>query len=280
MAPGHLPAHRQHRRGHRHHHDRRPGPPGREHDPRRQPHRAPVTPGELPPAPAVHTGPAQVRAGRAGSEGVLPAAGRAGRRRTAAAGLPGRRLPPGGVYISFEDAEVRSDGSSRVVRVRTHALTAASSATLRDRLRQHRGHPGRPRSRQRQPPGPGIPAARRGGAHPPRRAATGTARILARPPRPAPGPGPPGNRSRNGRQPPHRSHAGAVAGRPGPRHPRRRRAEQHLDSPPAWPTARTSPAPAGSGTTPSPARSASPDCGTPSTSPDPADPASWPPSTS
>jgi hypothetical protein len=31
--------------------------------------------------------------------------------------------PSGGVYFFFEDGEVRSDGSSRVVRVGTHALT-------------------------------------------------------------------------------------------------------------------------------------------------------------
>jgi hypothetical protein len=48
--------------------------------------------------------------------------------------------PSGGVYFFFEDGEVRSDGSSRVVRVGTHALTPTSKATLRDRLRQHRGH--------------------------------------------------------------------------------------------------------------------------------------------
>jgi hypothetical protein len=33
LAPGHLPAYGQHRRGHRHHHDRRPGQPGREPGP-------------------------------------------------------------------------------------------------------------------------------------------------------------------------------------------------------------------------------------------------------
>jgi len=66
------------------------------------------------------------------------------------AGLPGgaRQLrdcragdcPSGGVYFFFEDGEVRGDGSGRVVRVGTHALTATSKATLRGRLRQHRGH--------------------------------------------------------------------------------------------------------------------------------------------
>ena len=47
----------------------------------------------------------------------------------------------GGVYFFFEDREVRGDGSSRVVRVGTHALTATSKATtLWGRLRQQRGH--------------------------------------------------------------------------------------------------------------------------------------------
>jgi hypothetical protein len=49
-------------------------------------------------------------------------------------------FPSGGVYFFFEDGEVRGDGSSRVIRVGTHALTATSKATLWDRLRQHRGH--------------------------------------------------------------------------------------------------------------------------------------------
>ena len=48
--------------------------------------------------------------------------------------------PAGGVYFFFEDGEVRGDGSRRVVRVGTHALTATSKATLWGRLRQHRGH--------------------------------------------------------------------------------------------------------------------------------------------
>jgi hypothetical protein len=47
--------------------------------------------------------------------------------------------PRGGVYFFFEDGEVRADGSGRVVRVGTHALTATSKATLWGRLRQHRG---------------------------------------------------------------------------------------------------------------------------------------------
>ena len=47
--------------------------------------------------------------------------------------------PPQGVYFFFEDGENRADGSPRVVRVGTHALTATSTATLWERLRQHRG---------------------------------------------------------------------------------------------------------------------------------------------
>jgi hypothetical protein len=49
-------------------------------------------------------------------------------------------LPRGGVYFFFEDGEVCGDGSSRVVRVGTHGLTATSQATLWSRLRHHRGH--------------------------------------------------------------------------------------------------------------------------------------------
>jgi hypothetical protein len=48
--------------------------------------------------------------------------------------------PRQGVYFFFEGGEVRGDGSSRVVRVGTHALTATVQATLRGRLRQHLGH--------------------------------------------------------------------------------------------------------------------------------------------
>jgi hypothetical protein len=47
--------------------------------------------------------------------------------------------PAGGVYYFFEDGERRDDGSMRVVRVGTHALTAASRTTLWTRLAQHRG---------------------------------------------------------------------------------------------------------------------------------------------
>ena len=48
--------------------------------------------------------------------------------------------PRQGVYFFFEGGEVRGDGSNRVVRVGTHALTATARATLRGRLRQHLGH--------------------------------------------------------------------------------------------------------------------------------------------
>ncbi len=49
--------------------------------------------------------------------------------------------PKRGVYFFFEPGEVRSDTGTgvRVVRVGTHALTAASRTTLWNRLSQHRG---------------------------------------------------------------------------------------------------------------------------------------------
>jgi hypothetical protein len=47
--------------------------------------------------------------------------------------------PRYGVYFFYEPGEVRTDGSHRVVRVGTHALTATSQTTLWGRLRQHRG---------------------------------------------------------------------------------------------------------------------------------------------
>jgi hypothetical protein len=47
--------------------------------------------------------------------------------------------PRQGVYFFFEQGEIRGDGSDRVVRVGSHALTATSQATLWGRLRQHRG---------------------------------------------------------------------------------------------------------------------------------------------
>lgn len=48
--------------------------------------------------------------------------------------------PRHGVYFFFEDGEVRADGSWRVVRIGTHALTLTSRTTLWNRLSQHRGH--------------------------------------------------------------------------------------------------------------------------------------------
>jgi len=56
-------------------------------------------------------------------------------------------LPPAGRVLLYEDGESRADGSRRIVRIGTHALTQTSTATLWGRLRQHRGqlsgrHPG------------------------------------------------------------------------------------------------------------------------------------------
>ena len=51
--------------------------------------------------------------------------------------------PRSGVYFFFEDGETRVDGTSRVVRVGTHALRPTSGKTrLWSRLRQHRGRIG------------------------------------------------------------------------------------------------------------------------------------------
>lgn len=50
--------------------------------------------------------------------------------------------PTHGVYFFFEGGEPRLDGSPRVVRIGTHALTATSTATLWRRLATHRGHVG------------------------------------------------------------------------------------------------------------------------------------------
>jgi hypothetical protein len=47
--------------------------------------------------------------------------------------------PRQGIYFFYEDGETRADGSCRVVRVGTHALTATAKSTLWGRLRQHRG---------------------------------------------------------------------------------------------------------------------------------------------
>ena len=50
--------------------------------------------------------------------------------------------PRQGVYFFLENGETRADGTSRVVRVGTHALNRTSSTTLWGRLRQHRGRIG------------------------------------------------------------------------------------------------------------------------------------------
>ena len=47
--------------------------------------------------------------------------------------------PTRGVYFFFEPGEFRRNGTPRVTRVGTHALTATSKATLWGRLAQHRG---------------------------------------------------------------------------------------------------------------------------------------------
>ncbi|MER9456583.1 hypothetical protein [Mesorhizobium sp. M0478] len=56
----------------------------------------------------------------------------------------GSSIPRRGVYFFFDDREPRSDSGSgpRVVRVGTHALTAGSASSLRQRLAQHRGKHG------------------------------------------------------------------------------------------------------------------------------------------
>lgn len=87
--------------------------------------------------------------------------------------------PPQGVYFFYEDGENRLDGSRRVVRVGTHALTATSKAALRSRLRQYRGqltgrNPGGGNHR-----GFGISSARGCGSHPSRGSAQRTPRLLA-----------------------------------------------------------------------------------------------------
>ena len=63
-----------------------------------------------------------------------------GARRLGAIG-DARALPKRGVYFFFEDGESCTDSGSgsRVVRVGTHALSASSRTTLKDRLSQHRG---------------------------------------------------------------------------------------------------------------------------------------------
>jgi len=48
--------------------------------------------------------------------------------------------PSHGVYFFYESSEHRPDGTDRVVRVGTHALTETSQTKLWNRLRQHHGH--------------------------------------------------------------------------------------------------------------------------------------------
>ncbi len=47
--------------------------------------------------------------------------------------------PRRGVYFFFEPGQARDDGTPRVVRVGTHAVSRGSKATLWGRLKQHRG---------------------------------------------------------------------------------------------------------------------------------------------
>ncbi len=53
----------------------------------------------------------------------------------------GSSIPRRGVYFFFDDDQPRSDSGigPRIVRVGTHALTAGSGSSLRQRLSQHRG---------------------------------------------------------------------------------------------------------------------------------------------
>lgn len=54
--------------------------------------------------------------------------------------LPGRiHLPHRGVYFFREAGELWSDGTSRVVRVGTHAVSAGSKSSLHSRLKTHLG---------------------------------------------------------------------------------------------------------------------------------------------
>ena len=52
--------------------------------------------------------------------------------------------PLRGVYFFFEPGETRTDGSPRLTRVGTHALTTMSQSSLWGRLAQHRGRVGGP----------------------------------------------------------------------------------------------------------------------------------------
>ncbi len=48
--------------------------------------------------------------------------------------------PRQGVYFFFENGETRANGSSRVVRIGTHAITQTSNTSLWNRLSNHRGN--------------------------------------------------------------------------------------------------------------------------------------------
>ena len=72
--------------------------------------------------------------------GILASRERGPRRLADCTGRDG--WPRHGVYFFFEAGELRPDGSSRVVRVGTHALRATDNTTMWARLRQHRGRVG------------------------------------------------------------------------------------------------------------------------------------------
>ena len=91
---------------------------------------------------------------------------RGGRRTADAAGLHRRAgLATSGRVLLLRGRRDRANGSGRVVRVGTHALTPTSQTTLWDRLSQHRGHLKGRNSRWRQSPCVSVPAARRCRSH-------------------------------------------------------------------------------------------------------------------
>ena len=148
--------------------------------------------------------------------------------------------PPQGIYFFFEDGENRADGSRRLVRIGTHALTQTSKATLWGGLRQHRGQlAGRD-------PGGGDHRAlvfrRHVGAALIRRDGLPDDLLASwldrhRPPGRA---RQPGSRHRTRGQPPHRGHAVLVAQRSRQRRPRLPREQQHRAA--VLPRRRTRPA--------------------------------------
>ena len=64
---------------------------------------------------------------------------RMGRTRTLTACDARTGWPARGVYFFFERGEVREDGTLRVVRIGTHAVSQGSKTVLWGRLKQHRG---------------------------------------------------------------------------------------------------------------------------------------------